>query len=948
VALKFLPQEVAADQNVLDRFMREARAAAALNHPHICTIHEIGRHEGTPFLVMELLEGETLKHAISGRPMEIGLVLRIGSEVAGALSAAHAKGIVHRDIKPANIFVTSEGHAKVLDFGLAKLTPQVGSGDEDETAALGSDPSDLTSAGSAVGTVAYMSPEQALAKPVDARTDLFSLGAVLYEMVTGRKAFTGDSTAAIFDTILNREPTPVVQINPQAPFEIEQIIAKALTKDAGIRYQTATDLGVDLRRMSQQGDTSRSVAPGMATSASVESAQTAHVSDPSVVQSSAVSQPATEPADISGSASRIEAIDQAGAKHWKGIAAAVLVLGAGAAAYFAFSGDGEPVLEEGTEVVISDFVNTPGDSVFDGTLRQALAVKIAESPYVDVYPQDKMIETLELMERSPEEKITPAVAREICQRRGVKAMLSGEVATLGASFIITLNAIDCGTGELLVGEQVEAASKEEVLGALGTAITRLRGELGESLASVEKYDVPIEQATTPSLEALQAFSQSVEERVLGKDFEAISFLVRAIELDPEFALAHARLGTSYLNTGQIQKAHEHWQIAYDLRDGVSEPERFYILAHYNANLLGDKRRGIEVYKQWASVYPREWSPHNNLSIVYGDLGDFEAGLASAEESLRLMPDHAFPYGNVAASNMALGRFEEAHGALDAAEERGFGGAATDFVRAMIAGAEGDSAGVKAHLGKLTGTPGEPVALEFESTWAGRHGRVAEMRSRARRAQELAMDFTGEAGLASAKGTLAYDLLDLGYESEAVEVAAEAIELGRDKNTVHKASEVFSAAGDPAIALALIAEIDERWPEDTIAQGAWIPEMKARLALREGDHGEAIDLLESARPFERRELDTVRLRGQAYLAAGQPAEAIAEFEKLIGLRNSFPFLTIHPMAKLWLGRAHVANGDPAAARAAYEQFFDDMKDADEGVPVIEKARSEYAAIPGAQG
>ena len=661
-----------------------------------------------------------------------------------------------------------------------------------------------------------------------------------------------------------------------------------------------------------------------------------------------VSVPAAEPTDISGSTSRIDVIDQAGAKHWKGLVAAVLVLGVGAAGYFAFRGEGEPVLEEGTEVVISDFVNTTGDPVFDGTLKQALAVKVAESPYLDVYPQDKMIETLELMQRSPDERITPEVAREICQRRGVKSMLSGEVATLGSNFIITLNATDCGTGELLVGQQVEAGSKEEVLGALGTAITRMRGDLGESLASVEKYDVPIEQATTPVLEALQAFSEGAEERIQGRDFQAIPFMQRAIELDPGFALAHARLGTAYINTGQTLKAHEHWRKAYELREGVSEPERLYILAHYHADLLGDQRKGAEVYQQWSKTYPREWATYNNLALIQGSLGELEKSLETSLKALELNPDHAFPHGNVAFSYVVLGRLEEARAALAEMENRGFSGASQQFVRSFLESAAGNEAGFNEALDFFTGTPGEPNALRLKGGWVARHGRATELRALARREEELATDLTGDPGVATAKVNLAYRLMDLGYESEAAELAREALQLARDVDTLSNASAVLSASGDPGEARALIDELDERWPQDTIVQGAQIPESRARLALRAGDAVEAIDVLETARPFERAELDTIRLRGQAYLANGEPGKAVDEFQKLVALESVFAIWTVHSLAHLWLGRAHLANGDSDAARAAYETFFDEMKSSDEGVPVVDKARSEYETIPGVKG
>jgi serine/threonine protein kinase/tetratricopeptide (TPR) repeat protein len=955
VALKFLPPEVAQDQNVLDRFMREARAAAALNHPNICIIYEIGRHEGTPFLVMELLEGETLKHAISGRPMELDLVFQIGSEVAEALAAAHEKGIVHRDIKPANIFVTRSGHAKVLDFGLAKLTPQAGTGDEDETAALGSDPSDLTSAGSAVGTVAYMSPEQALARQVDARTDLFSLGAVLYEMLTGRKAFTGESTAAIFEAILNRHPTPAAQIAPHVPFEVEQIIAKALTKDVSVRYQSATDLAVDLRRMRMQADSSRSTVPSnVSAGVAMPSATAVSPAEPVVAGDSgsgSATSPSLEvdqpPADISGSSSKIAAIDKAGAKHWKGIAAAVLVLGA-AVAYFAFRGGGEPVLEEGTEVILADFVNTTGDSVFDEALGQALAVKIAESPYLDVYPEDKMRETLELMERSTEERVTPEVAREICRRRGVKAMLSGEVAPLGSTFIITLNAIDCGTGELLVGQQVEAESKEKVLSALGTAVTRMRGGLGESLASVEKYDVPIEQATTPSLEALEAFTAGAKERMRGRDFAAIPFFERAIELDEGFALAHGRLGTAYSNTGQVQKAHEHWQRAYELREGVSEPERLYIMAWYYNGVLGDRRKGAEIYDQWISTYPREWSPHNNLAVSYNVMGQFERQLEHIQEAVRLGGDNQFAHGNLIWAYLNLDRREEAKAAFENAVAQGFDPDEMSFQQATFALLEGDADAARVHLEPWTSTAQEPFVLDLIANLEARSGRLEKARASARRAEELGANYMGDSGVAVAKVSQAFRLMDLGYPGEAAELAREALSLSRSRDTIRNAARILARAGDPEEATELIAEMNDRWPQATFVQGVHVPVARAELALRSGDPAEAIHILETARPFERNWLGVMELRGRAYLAGDQSAEAVAEFEKMIAHNHVFPFWQIHSLGPLGLARAHLANGNPDAARAAYEEFLEIMADADEGLPVVEKARREYNAIPGAKG
>lgn len=527
-------------------------------------------------------------------------------------------------------------------------------------------------------------------------------------------------------------------------------------------------------------------------------------------------------------------------------------------------------------------------------------------------------------------------------------MLSGEVDPLGTSFIVTLNAIDCGTGELLVGQQVEAESKEKVLGALGSAVTKMRTDLGESLASVEKFDVPIEQATTPSLEALEAFTGGAKERMKGRDFQSIPFFERAIELDPGFALAHARMGTAYSNTGQTQKAHEHWQKAYELREGVSEPERLYILAWYYNGVLGDRRKGAEVYDQWISTYPRDWSPHNNLAVAYNIMGQFDRQLEHALEAVRLGGENLFAHSNLVWSYQSLGRLDEAQAAFENAVAAGFDPDQLAWEQATMALLAGDPETARAHFETWTSTPQEPFALFLLSNLEAKSGHLVTARALARRQEELAANYMGDAGVANARTGQAYRLKDLGYSGEAAGLARDALSLSRSRNTVFHAARILARVGDPEEAEALIDEMNERWPQATFVQGVHIPIARAELALRAGDAGEAIHILETPRPFELNFLETVELRGQAYLANDQPAEAIAEFERLIEHNHVFPFWQLHSMGPLWLGRAHLANGDPASARAAYEEFLEIMQDADDGIPLIEKARSEYSTIPGVKG
>ena len=950
IALKVLSEELTANRDRLIRFDQEAYAASALNHPNILTIYEMGDEGGRHYIATEYIDGITLRKRLGGPPMEVSEILDIAIQITGALEEAHAVGIVHRDIKPENVMIRKNGHVKVLDFGLAKLVDPSFQSETTDTEAI-TRALVQTDAGIVMGTSQYMSPEQARGKGVDARTDIWSLGVMLYEMATSRAPFTGETKTDVIVAIAKSEPAPIARFSPGLPVEFEWIVMKALRKNVDERYQTVKELESDLRKLKQKvefrSELERSIAPDKLTDAlaAMGDAELArhsshlsiHTSVPANLQSTGIVSSAAQT-----KVSSAEYIFEGMRRH-KIVVAAVavaVVLLIGGVWFFGFHNRTATLTDKDT-ILVADFVNTTGDPVFDETLKQALSAQLRQSPFLDILSEYRVHDALRFMDKSPEERVTREIAREICERQGIKAMLIGSISGVGNHYVISLEALNAKTGDTIASDQADAEGKDQVLKSLGTASSRLREELGETLSSIQKFDAPIEQVTTSSLDALRYYSLGLEQHSNGQYAKAIPFYERAVELDSRFAIAFARMATCYNFTKQYEASRAASSKAYEYRDRASEREKLYVSWNYYGAVTGEIDKAADALEVWKRTYPRDWEPHNLLAVRYTLTGPFDKAVEEASEAVRLNPKEAKAHANLAHAFIGLNRFDEARQVLQ---------------NALGQKLETDS--MHLHLYHLALIRGDEAGATEQLDWAASkyngylseswQAQAAEFRGQVAKANQLSQHAADWAERNNSKEIAAQLILQEAIRNATFRqcdkvsgLTAKALALSRDLSSLNQSANALATCNQAAAAQSLIDDMLKRFPQDSLLNAVSIPLIKAQLELARGNPTQAVQVLESARRYDVYGDDWPQyVRGLAYLKQGNGAQAAAEFKGILDHRGWYPLSPLYSLAQLQYARASALGGDNATARKAYQDFFELWKEADSALPFMAEARQEY--------
>jgi eukaryotic-like serine/threonine-protein kinase len=893
VALKFLPDELSMQPLALERLRSEARSASTLNHPNICTIYEIGDDSGQPFIAMELLEGRTLREKISGQSVPPMEAVGYGLQIADGLRAAHRKGVLHRDIKPANLFITNQGLIKILDFGLAQATPS----DTGDTPEIAGERGNTSASGQAAGTLAYMSPEQLRRETLDVRSDLFSFGVVLYEMVTGNPPFHGASDADLAQSILYDSPPPPIRLNSKLPSRLDRIIRKCMEKNRDLRYAQASEIAVDLQRVRDD-------------------------------------------------------LTTANKRRLFAFVAAAIALLAGAGTYF-FLHHGAKLTDRDS-IVIADFINKTGDSVFDGTLREGLAVQLGQSPFLSVVPEDRIRQSLRLMNQSADAKLTSQLAREVCERIGSAAVLEGSIARLGTQYVLGLRTHGCRNGDVIDDQQVQVASKEEVLAALSTIARKFRSKAGESLATIRQHDVPLQEATTPSLEALKVFNLARQTTFSMGTAATVPLFKRAIEIDPQFAMAYATLGLTYGALGESELSAEYATKAYLLRDHTSEREKFFISVNYDREVTRNLERAEQNCELWEHAYPRDSdAPALASGFISQGVGNYEQSIEQAKRAIQLDPDHTFAQVNLAAGYFFLNRFEEAKEICARFSKRNQVFPEIVLIRYNIAFLQDDAGAMQQQATLAKGKPGaEDWLAHSEALVLARSGKAELAQAMSRRAIDVAQQSGQRERAASYEAATALWEAYFGNEFQATRHAAVARALSMGRDVEYASALALALSGEYAKASALMNDLEKRFTEDTSVKFTYVPTLRAALALHGGDPGGAIEALTAAQPYELGMsgisffgffggLYPAYLRGEAYLALHRWREAEMEFQKILDHPGIVIADPIGALVHLQLGRAYMMSGDNGKGRAAYQKFLALWRDADSDIPILKQAKAEYA-------